>query len=277
MPNVKLFAITNHIMKTALLWNARGAFTAAAIALFAFFFATNAEAAPADVKMTEAWQSALNVELGIPNLEHTYYARFQNTGATPERVLLDLELYSPLGRSGQKFEERTIAPGETVELTLVKRFQSDTAPGTWWFKTGIFNPGWAGLVRWYDEAARTAVSGGGAGEVNGTIRLESATLDRNTMVRGMEAVHGVAAFTNESSREMPVIIDFEVYRDGQKVYQLFWGDRIAPGATHTRQATLGSGHIPEGVYTWKIGIFRLDWSGPLHWFDQAGTYTVVSS
>ncbi|MDP3958382.1 MAG: hypothetical protein Q8Q36_02900 [bacterium] len=263
---------------TSIIWNVRAALMAAAasLALFTLFAPPTAEAAATDVRMTEAWQSAFGVELGMPNLEHTYHARFTNTGVTPERVMLDLELYSPLGRTNQRFEERTIAPGETVELTLVKQFQPDTVPGTWWFKTGIFNPGWAGLIRWHDEAAKTTVSGGTAGQVNGTIRLESATLDRTTMVRGLEAVHGTAVFVNESPWEMPVIVDFEVYRDGEKVYQLFWGDRIPAEGTRTRQATLGGGHLPPGVYTWKIGIFRFDWSGPLHWFDQAGTFAVVS-
>jgi|GEM_PF-4240500 len=244
--------------------------------LFALFAgATNAHAAPSSVQLLTAWPDALNVTLGVPNLPNLHRARFINTGTSSERVLLDLEIHSSLGRIAQAFEERTLAPGEMVELPLTAKYQPYFPNGKYAFKVGIFTPGWAELVRWHDEAATTTVTGSSGAATNGTPTLRSASLDRTTMVRGVDSVRGTASISNSSSASMPVIIDYEVYRGTTKVYQVFWGENVPAGGAVTKAAILGIGHLPVGDYTWKIGVFRSDWSGPLAWFDAAGKFEVI--
>jgi len=72
-----------------------------------------------------------------------------------------------------------------------------------------------------------------------------------------------------------ILVDVEIYKTGNKVFQQYYGDQnFNPGETKSYSLT----YTPDsaGDYVVKAGIFTNDWSQNLRWFDSLATVRVTS-
>ena len=69
------------------------------------------------------------------------------------RVLVDVEIYGPKGhRVKQRTWTVTLSAGTTRALTFKWHIGAHRAKGRYTVKIGVFQPGWAGLLRWNNKA-----------------------------------------------------------------------------------------------------------------------------
>lgn len=83
-------------------------------------------------------------------------ANFTTPNPPSRPVLIDLEVYNQQGqRVAQSFRDNVVVTSTISHSVVMDR----TLPaGMYTFEVGIFNPGWAGLLHWYDDVRRFSLS-----------------------------------------------------------------------------------------------------------------------
>lgn len=238
---------------------------------------TPVSAATADVTLTQVTQTASSVTLGSSGVPQTYTATFRNGGSASETVLFDLELYNDTGaKVGQQFAERTLAAGQSSDLSLAVTFDSTMRTGTYTLKAAVFNSGWAGLAHWYDSAAKTSVLTPGAKVGAGDVVMQSISLDK-TSVPQCNTILGTITWSTDQDISQPVLLDIEVWKTiGVKVDQNFWDDMVlVKGQPVTKVMRIIDGCNHPADYVVKVGVFKPGWAGVIHWYETAATFTVT--
>ncbi|MDB5244206.1 MAG: hypothetical protein JWN18_76 [Parcubacteria group bacterium] len=113
-----------------------------------------------DLSLVSSSQTADSVQ---PGETLTFTAMFESTSPSG-KALLDLEIYDSSGHKvGQTYADRVTIPShKTVTRTITS--SADLPAGTYFLSVGIFNPGWNGVIHWYDHIRSFTV--GSAGQIS---------------------------------------------------------------------------------------------------------------
>ncbi len=112
------------------------------------FTARSPEMESQGVMVSASWETAASVSQGQTT---TFSAQFHNYAADDRTVLTDIELHDINGaKISQAFlDDVHFSSGEERVGNLIS--PDNLAPGTYYYSVGIFNPGWNGLLHWFDH------------------------------------------------------------------------------------------------------------------------------
>lgn len=179
------------------------------------------------------------------------------------RYLLDVEVYGPQGhRISQVFGNYNVTQGQTQEVPL----QLDTAGlplGTYVVQLGAFGADWNGTQSWNSSASNFKLVAAGAWKAT-------------ALIEGTRTVG--STLTVKASFQSPVattaLLDVEVYRGTQKVWQHYVTRTFTAGQTQLVTASMPTGGFIDGAYVIKLGAFGENWSGTRLWVDAASTFNL---
>lgn len=110
------------------------------------------------------------------------HAQFTNNSSSTHQVLIDLELYNSSNQKvGQKFFDNQNF-GANSSMTFDMSVPANLPAGNYRYAAGVFNPGWNGVLHWYDTVKTITLQSGttGGGTQNGQLaaHLVTGTFDR---------------------------------------------------------------------------------------------------
>ncbi len=88
------------------------------------------------------------------NRRHDILVKTHVSASATTRVLVDVEIYGPKGHLvKQRTWTVTLSAGVTGTFKFSWHVKASRHTGRYTVKIGLFNPGWAGLLRWNNHAA----------------------------------------------------------------------------------------------------------------------------
>jgi hypothetical protein len=225
-----------------------------------------------------AWAAASDVGLSFVSLGQSQAGQavgitvgFKNAGNSQGSVVVDIELYNSSGnRVTQNFwENENFAPNEGKNYMLNPPV--GLGNGQYRYSVGVFNPGWSGILHWYDNVASFIVN-----VRQGTPVLFSSSLSGNNLGPGENVILS-ASFTSANGNSN-ALLDLELYNSaGQKLAQKFWDNVNIPHNVTIAASLASPNNLVPGTYTFKAGIFNPGWNGLINWYDKVQTLTVMSA
>ena len=206
----------------------------------------------------------------------TFHA--QGTGT----VLIDLEIRTLDGvRLKQSYfnnESFAINDSKTYAMSA----PADLPPGTYRVDIGVFRPDWSELLLWNSNVAQIAIADNGTNGTGtttadaGDITLMNSTVERDTITPSLTNML-TATFGNMGGNSAASVLDFELYdrANGHLVNQQTW-DNVSLDAGSTTERIVSTPNLPNGDYSWNVGIFNAGWGKLLHWYDNVALFSVRS-
>lgn len=198
-----------------------------------------------------------------------------------KQVILDVEIYQIRGgalfKAAQKYVETNLGPGEskTVELPLDRDSDPGSA-GDYILKAGIFSKEWKRTLAWYDSLKTVQIVPNSSHEPDNNVILGSSSESYQTVKIASQPNHFTGSFVSPR-RPNRVLIDIEVYRGTEKVFQKFYDDvSFEMGETKDLTADIPAVYT-QAQYQWSVGIFTLGWGRLINWYDGVQKFDAVSN
>jgi hypothetical protein len=227
--------------------------------------------ADATLILQSSYQNSTSI---TPDEINTFHGIVQNTTGSSQQILLDLELYNANNQkiAQQFYDAQTIEPYNVINQTL--RSPPHLPPGSYAWKVGIFNPGWNGLIAWYDNPLTFSV----------TDRTQDQTGDvtLNTAVLGEFHYNNcppiTALLSNSSSNSRNILLDIELRNSHSELVDQYFTDNVSVAGNQSLVPVTNncSRTLPDDIYNYSIGIFNPQWNGLVHWYNNVRSFTVAT-
>ncbi|MCC2630803.1 MAG: Allergen V5/Tpx family protein, partial [Candidatus Paceibacter sp.] len=223
-----------------------------------------------NVILNQTWQDTSSINQGQTN---TFYVQVRSPN-TNNTVLVDLELYNSNGQKvAQEFWDNIFVPkaGTGNFQDVYKLTSPSNLPaGNYYWSAGIFKPGWNGVLNWY-HAAQAFTIGGSQPPQTSDVTLQNSTLGQ---AQGNACPALTAQLHNTSSVAKNVLVDFELRNSsGALVHQYFVDNYNVAGNATQNLSNVCNLTLPNGQYTYSVGIFNPSWQGLLNWYQGEKTFT----
>lgn len=195
----------------------------------------------------------------------------ENNGASVSGPIINLEIYNTQGaKVHQEFVDMTQVFASNTERNFAFKWTPNTT-GEFRIALGVFGDNWNGLLHWENMVVpNVTVTDGGQQTGEGDIELEDAYMTTTT---DPGTLHGVFGTDDPPSEES--IIDLEIYnKDNQKVSQKFFEDVVIPDEETIEKTIDIPENLPDGDYTFKVGIFAPMWQSLRAWYGNALQFTL---
>ncbi len=189
-------------------------------------------------------------------------------------ALVDLEVYGPGGvKVFQSAPTVSLSADTPISVTEPFTLPANATGGTYYYKLGVFPPGW-GTPYAYVDAGRFTVKGPPPVAVSVTGSVAPAVVQSGQAATVTVTVT-VSALHNSL---LNALVDVEVYSaSGAKLCQPTTPN-VDVAADSSRQVTARCA-VPVGTaigsYTVKIGVFGSTWSPLYAWNNSAGAFAVA--
>jgi hypothetical protein len=237
-----------------------------------------AKADTASVILQNSTQSSQTVTSDQVN---TLNASFQNMTGSDKNVLIDLELYdSNDQRVTQSFFDNvtiTASASSSASTTVTKNLSSpaNLQAGTYTWRVGIFEPGWANLIAWYHEPLTFTVSNNSGTSTTGDVVLGATVLGESHLDNCPPLT---ALLTNSGSSSRNVLVDIELRDSSNALTDQYFVDNfsVLPATTSSFTAVTNQciKKLTPGTYNYSVGIFNPNWNGLMHWYNNAHDFVM---
>jgi hypothetical protein len=199
---------------------------------------------------------------------------FLNSGDREESAELDLEVYyysagGSIEKVKQVHKNVTLAAKDWVILDTT--LEANAPPGEYVLKAGIFSPDWKETRAWYNSLKTLHIVRSADDISDNNVYLATTTQAYKIVKVASQPNYFTGTFKSPNTPNT-VLIDIELYRDNEKIYQQFT-DNMHFDKNGTR---IAEGYVPAvytaGKYHWSVGIFTPGWGKLIKWYDSVESF-----